>query len=302
MAVTRPDVVVPSAVGRSQRREATGRSAGQRNVALRAVLLYGTLSFLAVLFLAPFAWLVLASLKPSNEIFSGSILPENPTLDNYRNVFAYAPVLRWLGNTMLITVLSVVLVICSSVVVAYGFARLQFRGRGVLFAILLGSYMLPGAITLIPTFLIWNQLGLVGTFYPLFLGNLFGSTFYIFMLRQFFMSLPQELIDAARLDGAGYFRILVGVLLPLLRPAIVAIAIFELQAKWDDFLVPLIYLNQRKDFTLSLGLASFKADFDMDWGLLMAASVLMTIPMVVLFFAAQKLFIQGLSATTGLKG
>ncbi len=265
-------------------------------------LLYALLVLLSIVFISPFVWLVLASLKPSNEVFSDSLLPSTFTLENYANVFRYAPIGQWLFNTVLVSTLSVVLVVCSSVVVAYGFARLRFRGRGVLFGVLLASYMLPGAVTLIPTFLIWNELGLVGTFFPLFLGNLFGSSFYIFMLRQFFKNIPQDLMDAARLDGAGYFRVLVGVLLPLLRPALVAIAVFEFQAKWDDFLIPLIYLNDRDEFTLSLGLASFKADYDMDWGLLMAASVMMTIPMIILFFAAQKLFIQGLSASTGIKG
>ncbi|HEV2527668.1 MAG TPA: carbohydrate ABC transporter permease [Thermomicrobiales bacterium] len=302
MAFSQQSILSQSTVSKVREPETTNRNNGRRNAAIQAILLYGLLSALAALFMAPFAWLILSSLKPSSEVFSGNLLPTEPTLDNYRNVFTYAPVLRWLGNTLLVTVLSVILVVCSSVVVAYGFARLRFRGRGVLFAVLLASYMLPGAVTMIPTFLIWNELGLVGTFFPLFLGNIFGSSFYIFMLRQFFISLPQDLIDAGRLDGAGYFRILVGILLPLLRPAIVAIAVFEFQAKWDDFLIPLIYLNQRSDFTLSLGLASFKADFDMDWGLLMAASVLMTIPMIILFFAAQKLFIQGLSASTGIKG
>ena len=274
----------------------------QRRPAPVNALLYLLLVLLSLIFISPFVWLVLASLKPSNEVFAANLLPSKMTWENYAHVFQYAPIGRWLLNTMLISVLSVVLVIFSSLVVAYGFARLRFRGRGVLFAVLLASYMLPGAVTMIPTFLIWNKLGLVGTFFPLFAGNLFGSSFYIFMLRQFFRNIPQDLMDAARLDGAGYFRVLFGVLLPLLKPALVAIAVFEFQAKWDDFLVPLIYLNKRDNFTLSLGLASFKADYDMDWGLLMAASVLMTIPMIILFFAAQRLFIQGLSASTGIKG
>ena len=265
-------------------------------------LLYLLLILLSLVFISPFVWLVLASLKPSSEVFSDQILPSRMTWDNYANVFRYAPIGRWLLNTVMISTLSVVLVIFSSLVVAYGFARLRFPGRGVLFGVLLASYMLPGAVTMIPTFLIWNKFHLIGTFFPLFLGNLFGSSFYIFMLRQFFKNIPQDLMDAARLDGAGYFRVLFGVLLPLLKPALVAIGVFEFQAKWDDFLIPLIYLNKRDDFTLSLGLASFKADYDMDWGLLMAASVMMTIPMIILFFAAQKLFIQGLSASTGIKG
>ena len=266
------------------------------------ILLYALLVVLSCIFLAPFLWLVLASLKPTGEVFSSDPLPSRLAWENYQHVFTYAPVVRWFLNTILISVSSVVLVICSSVLVAYGFARLRFQGRGVLFSLLLASYMLPGAVTLIPTFLIWNKLGLVGTFFPLFLPNLFGSSFYIFMMRQFFKNLPQDLIDAARIDGAGYFRILVGVLLPLLRPAIVAIAVFEFQAKWDDFLTPLIYLANRQDYTLSVGLASFKTDFNTDWGLMMAASVLLTVPMMILFFAAQRLFIQGLSASTGIKG
>ena len=292
----------PATVRRDVATEVTAPEPSRRRAAPVSALLYVLLVLLSVVFISPFVWLVLSSLKPSNEIFSGSLWPSHMTWDNYAHVFQYAPVGRWLLNTILISTLSVVLVIFSSLVVAYGFARLRFRGRGVLFGVLLASYMLPGAVTLIPTFLIWNKLGLVGTFFPLFLGNLFGSSFYIFMLRQFFKNIPQDLMDAARLDGAGYFRVLFGVLLPLLKPALVAIGVFEFQAKWDDFLVPLIYLNKRSDFTLSLGLASFKADYDMDWGLLMAASVMMTIPMIVLFFAAQKLFIQGLSASTGIKG
>jgi multiple sugar transport system permease protein len=292
----------PSSIRRDIATDVTAPEPSRRRSAPINALLYLLLVLLSLVFISPFVWLVLSSLKPSNEIFSPGLLPSTVTWDNYAHVFQYAPVGRWLLNTLLISTLSVVLVIFSSLVVAYGFARLRFRGRGVLFGVLLASYMLPGAVTLIPTFLIWNKLGLVGTFFPLFLGNLFGSSFYVFMLRQFFKNIPQDLMDAARLDGAGYFRILFGVLLPLLKPALVAIGVFEFQAKWDDFLVPLIYLNKRNDFTLSLGLASFKADYDMDWGLLMAASVMMTIPMIVLFFAAQKLFIQGLSASSGIKG
>ncbi len=304
MAVQQGTVIeqFPASVQRGAALDVTSPAPSRRRAVPVSGLLYLLLILLSLVFISPFVWLVLSSLKPSSEIFSDSLLPSRITFDNYANVFRYAPIGRWLLNTVLISTLSVVLVIFSSLVVAYGFARLRFRGRGVLFGVLLASYMLPGAVTLIPTFLIWNELGLVGTFFPLFLGNLFGSSFYIFMLRQFFKNIPQDLMDAARLDGAGYFRILFGVLVPLLKPALVAIGVFEFQAKWDDFLVPLIYLNDRDNFTLSLGLASFKADYDMDWGLLMAASVMMTIPMIILFFAAQKLFIQGLSATTGIKG
>jgi multiple sugar transport system permease protein len=264
-------------------------------------LVYAALTILAVLFSQPFACLVVSSLKPSSEIFGPDLLPSDVAWENYRNVFSYAPVARWLLNTVLVSGLAVVSVLISSTVVAYGFARLHFRGRSFLFGLLIASYMLPSAVTLIPTFLIWNELGMVGTFYPLWAGNLFGSAFYIFMLRQFFRSIPQDLIDSARLDGAGYFRILVGILVPLLKPALTAVAVFEFQAKWNDFLGPLIYLNERDEFTLALGLASFKTDYDTQWGLWMAASVILTIPMVVLFFLAQKFFMEGLASTTGLQ-
>jgi len=189
----------------------------------------------------------------------------------------------------------------SSALVAYGFARLRFRGRRVLFALVIGTYMIPTAVTMVPTFLIWNELGAVGTYYPLWAGNLFGSAFYIFMLRQFFLTIPQDLVDAARVDGAGDFRIFAGVLLPLLKPAMAAVAIFEFQAKWNDFMPPLIYLNKPAMYTMALGLGSFKSEYETQWALWMAASVIFTVPMILLFFLAQRFFIEGI-ATSGIKG
>jgi ABC-type glycerol-3-phosphate transport system permease component len=158
-------------------------------------------------------------------------------------------------------------------------------------------------VTLIPTFLIWNQLNAVGTFFPLWAGNLFGSAFYIFMLRQFLLTIPQDLADAARVDGAGYFRVFWDIMLPLVRPALIAVAIFEFQAKWNDLLTPLIYLNQPTMYTMALGLASFKntVEFEMNWGAWMAASVIFTIPMIILFFLAQRFFVEGVTMT-GIKG
>lgn len=303
MAVT-PTTVRPMSVPRDTAQEPTQirtPRAPWRKPWMTEALVYLALIVLAIMFSIPFAWLILSSLKPSSEVFGPDLLPSEIAWENYQNVFSYAPVGRWLWNTILVSTLAVVSVLFSSTLVAYGFARLRFRGRGVLFGVLIASYMLPTAITLVPTFLIWNKLGLVGTFYPLWAGNLFGSAFYIFMLRQFFRSIPQDLIDSARLDGAGYFRILFGILVPLLKPALSAVAVFEFQAKWNDFMIPLIYLNQRNDFTLALGLASFKSDYDTQWGLWMAASVILTIPMVVLFFAAQKIFMEGISSTTGLQ-
>jgi multiple sugar transport system permease protein len=161
--------------------------------------------------------------------------------------------------------------------------------------------MIPSAVTMVPTFLIWNELGQVGSLLPLWGSNIFGSAFYIFMLRQFLLKIPQDLVDAARVDGASYFRIFWSILLPLIKPALAVVAIFEFQAKWNDFMVPLIYLNDPDRYTMSLGLATLKTEHETQWALWMAASVIFTVPMVALFFAAQRYFIEGASSS-GIKG
>ena len=266
--------------------------------------LYLILFGFSALFSLPFAWLVLTSLKPPDEVFDNSWIPSQIVTGNYQDVFNVAPVWRWMLNTAIISVLAVISVVFSSSLVAYGFARIKFPGRSQLFALVISTYLLPGAVTLIPTFLIWNKLGAVNTIWPLWAGNLFGSAFYIFMLRQFMFTVPRDLTDAARVDGAGYFRIYWNIVLPLVRPALVAVAIFEFEAKWNDFMTPLIYLNSRDKYTLALGLASFKEQFKelgSQWAMLMAASVIFTIPMILLFFLFQRYFMEGV-AHSGLKG
>jgi multiple sugar transport system permease protein len=267
-------------------------------------LVYLGLTVLAIVFCAPFVWLVLTSLKPADEIFGSNWLPTVWRWDNYGDVFEVAPVWRWMWNTFVITTLAVASVVMSSSLVAYGFARVRFRGRGALFALVMGTYLLPGAVTMIPTFLIWNELGAVNTFWPLWAGNLFGSAFYIFMLRQFLLTIPQDLVDSARIDGAGFLRIYWNLMLPLIKPALVAVAIFEANAKWDDFMGPLIYLNSPDNYTLALGLGTMKTSFQelgTQWSLLMAASVIFTIPMMVLFFLFQRYFMEGVTHS-GIKG
>jgi multiple sugar transport system permease protein len=275
-----------------------------RRFSLGTAFLYAALTALAIVFCLPFVWLVLTSLKPPAEVFSSTWLPSEWRWANYQDVFEVAPVWRWMWNTLVITTLAVVAVAMSSSLVAYGFARIRFRGRNALFALVIGTYLLPGAVTMIPTFLIWNELGTVNTFWPLWAGNLFGSAFYIFMLRQFMLTIPQDLIDSARIDGAGFFRIYWSLMLPLVRPALIAVAIFEANAKWDDFMGPLIYLNSPDKYTLALGLGNMKASFQelgSQWTLLMSASVIFTIPMMILFFLFQRYFMEGV-AHTGLKG
>lgn len=275
--------------GRPRRR--SGGSAG----------VYLALIALSALFSIPFVWLVLTSLKPESQVFSPGWIPHPVATKNYADVFRYAPVLTWLRNSLIVSTLAVVSVLLSSALVAYGFARLRFPGRAQLFALVIGTYLLPGAATMVPTFLVWNKLHAVNTWFPLWAGNLFGSAFYIFLLRQFLMNIPQDIVEAARIDGASYFTIFWRIMLPLIRPALITVAIFEFVAKWNDFITPLIYLNRQDLYTMSLGLATFKTEFETQWALWMAASVILTLPMVLLFFLAQRFFIEGI-ATTGSKG
>ena len=268
------------------------------------LLLYAALFALSAVFCLPFVWLVLTSLKPPAEVFSDTLIPSTWTWENYADIFEQAPFARWMLNTLIVAILGVVAVVLSSSLVAYGFARLRFPGRKQLFALVIATYLLPGSVTLIPTFLIWNKLGAVNTLWPLWAGNLFGSAFYIFMLRQFLLSIPQDLVDSARIDGASYFRIYWNIMLPLIRPALVAVAIFEFNAKWNDFMTPLIYLNNPDRYTLALGVASLKTDLQelgTQWSLLLSASVIITIPMVVMFFIFQRYFMEGVTHT-GIKG
>ena len=266
--------------------------------------LYLALAAVSALFCFPFVWLVLTSLKPPDEVFAPGFFPSEFHWQTYADVFRLAPVATWVRNSVIVSLLGVVAVVLSSSLVAYGFARLRFRGRNQLFALVMATQLLPGAATMVPTYLIWNKLHLVNTFFPLFLGNIFGSAFYIFMLRQFLLGIPQDLVEAARIDGASYLGIWWRIMLPLIKPALVAVGVFEFQAKWNDFMTPLIYLNKPTLYTLALGLQSFKVERDQQfigWEVLMAASVVMTVPMIVLFFLFQRYFIEGTS-TTGLKG
>ncbi len=271
--------------------------------AIGRILLYVVLFALAALFMIPLLWLLVTSLKTPANVFDPGFWPDPWYPKNYADVFEAAPVGRWLWNSFFVSGMAVLSVLLSSSLVAYGFARLRFRGRNLLFALVMGTYLLPPMVTLIPTFLIWNELGAVNTTLPLWAGNLFGSAFYIFMLRQFFFTIPQDLVDAARVDGAGFLRIYWNIMLPLIKPALAVVAVFEFQAKWNDLMTPLIYLNQPKLYTMALGLATLKSDVatETNWALWMAASVILTIPMIVLFFLAQRHLVEGV-ATTGLKG
>jgi multiple sugar transport system permease protein len=268
-------------------------------------LLYALLTAITIVFIYPFVWLVSASFKPRGEVFDNKLIPETFTFDNYLAVWQEAPMALWLANTALVTLLATVTVTISSSLVAWGFSYFRFRGRGVLFGVVLATMMLPGAVTMIPVYLIWDSLGQVGTLTPLWAGNLFGSAFYIFLLRQFFLGLPRDLFDAAKLDGANNWQIFSRIALPLTKPALVVVALFEFQAAWTDLMRPLIYLRDSSDFTVPRGLKSLLDQFgfggEWHWEIIVTASVIATVPMIILFFLGQRHFVQGI-ATTGSKG
>ena len=303
----RRDAAVPAAATTVPPTDAAALRGEGRRKRTRAsrVFAWIALSLLGVVFVYPFVWLVSASFKPRTEVFDNRLIPETFTLDNYVSVWQEAPLGLWLMNTVIVTVLAAVTVTFSSALVAWGFSYFRFRGRGALFALVLATMMLPGAVTMIPTFLIWNGLGQVGTLTPLWAGNLFGSAFYIFLLRQFFLGLPRDLFEAARIDGASQFGVFWRIALPLCKPALAVVLVFEVQAVWTDLMRALIYLRDSDTFTVPRGLKSLVDAFgfggEWHWEIIITASVITTIPMIIVFFVAQRQIIDGV-ASSGLKG
>jgi multiple sugar transport system permease protein len=272
---------------------------------LRRLPYLAVLVLASVLFLYPFAWLASASLKPRTEVFDNSLLPHHWRWANYSDVWDYAPVLQWIANSVIVAAAAAVTVSLSSALVAFGFAYFRFPLRNLLFGLVLSTMMLPGAATMIPVYLIWHHVGLTGTQVPLWAQNLFGSAFYIFLLRQFFLGVPREYFEAARVDGCSFFGLFWRIALPLARPALVVVLVFEIQASWTDLLKPLIYLQDPNLFTLPRGLKAVIDTFgnggEQHWEIIMAASLISTVPLIVLFAFAQKHIMDGI-ASQGRKG
>lgn len=284
----------------------TARERAQnRKRLLYRILFFALLLGFTTIFFAPFVWLVSASLKPRSEVFSPELIPSTIQWSNYVRVWDAAPLLRWLGNSLLVGFLAATAVTISCSLIAFGFSYFRFKGRDTLFSLVLATMMLPGVVTMIPVFMIWQSLGLTNTQAPLWAMNLFGSAFYIFLIRQFYLGLPRELFEAARVDGASYFDLWRHVAIPLTRTALIVVFVFEFKASWTDLLKPLIYLRDPQLYTLPLGLKTILDRFgqggEMEWEIVMAASVIVTIPMIVIFFLGQRYFMDGI-ATTGLKG
>jgi multiple sugar transport system permease protein len=272
------------------------------------VALYAAIIACAIIFTIPFLWTIGTSLKAQNELytFPPTFIPSTPRWENYAAVFELAPFGRFLLNTMIITGSAVIGQTASAAVVAYGFARFRFPGRNILFLIVLATMMLPWHVTIVPSFLLFRTLGWINTFLPLIVPSFFGGgPFYIFLLRQFFLSIPRDLDEAAKIDGASSFQIFWWILLPLSKVALATVAIFSFIEHWNEFIGPLIYLNSTNLFPVSIGLryflaSTFTGDEPRD-AILMAASLIVALPPLILFFVAQKYFVEGI-ATTGIKG
>lgn len=281
----------------------SSRQAQRTRRAITGALTYGALLLFTMVFIAPFLWMVSTSLKIDTQVFSDKVqwLPRPFQWHNYPDALASFPFLLYLRNTLFVCAMTMVGTVVSATLPAYGFSRLRWRGRDTLFLILLMTIMLPAQVTMLPVFLIFRSLGWTGTFLPLIVPPFFGGAFSIFLLRQFFLTIPQELSDAARIDGCSELGILTRVIIPMAKPAIATVALFAFTGAWMDFLNPLIYLHDEDTYTLAIGLQAFLGRHGGEWNLLMAAATVITLPMLVLFFFAQRTFIQGI-ALTGMKG
>jgi multiple sugar transport system permease protein len=261
-------------------------------------LVFVILTLGALVFTVPLLWTLSTSLKTSEEISQDPtrLVPLHPTLQNFPDAWHALPFPTFVANTVFVTLLATFGTVLSASLVAYGFARFQFKGRNALFYTMLATMMLPGQVTMIPVFMIWRSLGAIDTYFPLivpaFLG---GGAFNIFLLRQFFMSIPRELDEAMLIDGAGYFSIWWRLILPLSAPAITTIVVFSFIGNWDNFDGPLIYLNSPENYTVSIGLRMFQDTFGTNMGQLMAASLIHILPTILIFLFAQRFFVKGIA-------
>ncbi|MCS7222575.1 MAG: carbohydrate ABC transporter permease [Anaerolineae bacterium] len=271
---------------------------------IRRVIQYAVMIILSVIFMIPLAWLVSTSLKEQGQVFAyPPIWIPNPIRwSNYAEALQRAPLLRWLANTATITVFAIVGNVLTSSMVAFGFARLRFPGRGPLFILLLSTMMLPEVVTLIPRFILFKSLGWLDTFLPMIVPPFFGGGAYnIFLVRQFYLTIPTDFDEAARIDGASNWVIWRRILVPLSTPVLTAIAIFSFVYHWNDFLHPLLYLFTEDKKTLALGLRAFINPYDASWQISMAAAMFLVVPIMIIFFLGQRYFIRGV-VMTGIQG
>ena len=263
---------------------------------------HAALITVATMFMAPFFFVVMTALMTDQQAVTPSFWPRPFQWENFAEVFRRTPLVRFAWNTTQIAVLSTVGILLSCIPVAYALCRIRWRGRQAAFVLVLSTLMLPIQVTIVPLYLIWVRLGQIGHFTPLILPSFLGDAFSIFLLRQFFLTIPEELSDAARVDGASEFQIMTRVIVPLAKPAIAAVALFNFLYNWNDLFAPLLFLGTNEDlWTLTIAMSEFTQRHGTEWNLTMAASVLFILPVIVLFFLAQRVFVEGVTLT-GVKG
>jgi multiple sugar transport system permease protein len=270
---------------------------------LRYILLYAILIAVGIFFMIPFGWMMSTSLKQPSQIWihPPKWIPEPIVWGNFPRALKMMKFMLQLKNTLIYSGITIVGVVLSCSLVAYGFARFEFPGRDFLFLLMISTIMIPPQVTIIPTFILFTLLRWTNSLRPLIIPAFFGVPFFIFLLRQFFMTIPRDLDEAAIIDGSGYFRIYWQIILPLSKPAIAAIVIFQFVGTWNDFFGPLVYLNDESKYTLSIGLRAFQGVYSTEWALLMAASIVVVMPCLLIYFFAQKYFIQGV-VFSGIRG
>jgi len=257
----------------------------------------------AVFILIPLIWTICMAVKPDGEIYTKNFFPTKIMFSNFSKAIKSIAFFKYFLNTVKILIPNLIGTVISSAIVAYGFSRFNFKGKRVWFLILLATMMLPGQITMIPQFLIFRQIGWVNTTLPLIIPAFFGGgAFNIFLLRQYMSGIPKDFDEAARIDGAGHFRVFAKIILPMCKPVLTAVSIFTFMGVWNDFNGPLIYLYDSSKFTLAIGLSFFKGLYTSKWNLLMAATLIVMLPILILFFVAQQYIIDGISISSGTKG
>jgi multiple sugar transport system permease protein len=282
-------------------------AAVRRRRFLFAVANHSVLIAAAIGFVAPIAFITLTALMTNKQALSSDLWPHPFRWQNFADVFTKAPFLRWTFNTLVYSVLATIGVVVSSIPVAYAFARLRWRGRDAMFLVVLVALMLPPQVTVVPLYVMWAKFkpfgyDFIGTLWPVIAPNWLGDAFSIFLLRQFFLTIPEEYIDAARVDGCGELRILFTVVTRLARPAIAAVALFSFLYTFNDFFLPLLYVGENAHhWVLSIGLSEFRSLHQVQWNLTMAATLLVMAPVIIVFFLAQKAFVEGITLT-GVKG
>jgi multiple sugar transport system permease protein len=289
----RPAAAIPRRVGPPEIR---------RRRFLVSIANHTVLIAVSAVFMVPFVFIVLTALMTDHQALTPDIWPDPFRWGNFAAVFRRIPLLLYTWNTFQISILSALGVVLSSIPVAYALSRMRWRGRQAAFLLVLSAIMLPFVVTVVPLYILFVRFDWIGSMKPLIVPLFFGDAFSIFLLRQFFLTIPQELSDAARVDGASEFQIMTRVIVPLAKPAIAAVALFQFLYSWNDFFAPLLYLGENPDlWTLSIGLSEFRGIFHTQWNMTMAASVLFILPVIILFFLAQRVFVEGVTLT-GVKG